>query len=258
MSGSRLHLLDKQKEQIYLFYLKCSKQQYGVFENRALVNNYQHLTNRTQMANNNKTKKVETPPRPDNRRQMITYCIIFVIGFLAGVAFTVYKSSSITPVSVTVPDGQQSPPHNEETHQATINLEAEVTANPGNFQAWASLGNLYYDTDQATKAIAAYNKSLQLHKGDANLITDLGVMYRKNNQPEKAIEHFNRAIQENSTHLPSRYNKGIVLLYDLGDQKAAIAAWEEMLGIDPQAKTANGMTIRDLIDKVKADQTPSK
>ncbi len=210
------------------------------------------------MANNNKTKKVASSSQPGNKSHLITYCIIFVIGFLAGVAFTVYKSKGLAPAGITAADSQQSPPHNEEIHQATLKLEAEVTANPGNFQAWTNLGNLYYDTDQTVKAIAAYNKSLQLHKGDANLITDLGVMYRKNNQPEKAIEHFDRAIQENSTHLPSRYNKGIVLLYDLNDQKAAIAAWEEMLTIDPQAKTAAGMTIRDLIDKVKADQTKSK
>lgn len=216
------------------------------------------LTTRTQMANNNKTKKMVSPPQPDGRRQIFIYCIIFVIGFLAGVAFTVYKSSSITPASVTAPDGQQSPPHNEETHQAMLNLEAEVTANPGNFQAWANLGNLYYDTDQVTKAIAAYNKSLLLHKGDANLFTDLGVMYRKNKQPDKALESFNLAIQENPTHLPSRYNKGIVMLYDLNDKPGALIMWEEMLKIDPQAKSNSGMTIRELIDQVKADQAISK
>ena len=210
------------------------------------------------MANINKTKKAVNSPQPDNKKQVTIYCIIFVIGFLAGVAFTVYKSSSITPASLTASDGQQSPPHNEETHQAMLNLEAEVTANPGNFQAWANLGNLYYDTDQATKAIAAYNKSLSLHKGDANLLTDLGVMYRKNKQPDKAIESFNKAIQENPTHMPSRYNKGIVLLYDLNDKQGALASWEDMLRIDPQAKSNSGVAIRELIDQVKADQTVSK
>jgi cytochrome c-type biogenesis protein CcmH/NrfG len=210
------------------------------------------------MANNNKTKNLASPSRPDNRKQLITYCIIFIIGFLAGVAFTVYKSSPITPAGISATDGQQIPPHNEETHQAILKLEAEVTANPGNFQAWINLGNLYYDTDQATKAIAAYNKSLELHKGDADLLTDLGVMYRKNKQPEKAIEIFSQASRDNPTHQPSRYNKGIVMLYDLNDKQGAIAIWEEMLRIDPQAKSNSGMTMRELIDKVKADQTISK
>ena len=199
-----------------------------------------------------------SPPQSDGKRQVLIYCIIFIIGFLSGVAFTVYKSKSITPASVTAPNEQQTPPQNEETHQALLNLEAEVTANPGNFQAWTSLGNLYYDTDQAPKAIAAYNKSLALHKGDANLLTDLGVMYRQNKQPEKALESFNKALQENPSHLPSRYNKGIVMLYDLNDKQGALAAWEEMLRIDPQAKSNSGTTIRELIDQVKANQTISK
>ncbi|MFH0784280.1 MAG: tetratricopeptide repeat protein [Pseudomonadota bacterium] len=204
------------------------------------------------------TKKAPTPSQTDNKGQLITYCIIFVVGFLAGVAFTVYKGSSITPTGVTATDGQQAPPHKEETDQAIFKLEAEVTANPGNYQAWTNLGNLYYDTDQAVKAIAAYNKSLALHKADANLLTDLGVMYRQNKQPEKALEAFNQALQENPSHLPSRYNKGIVMFYDLGDQKRAIASWEEMLRIDPQAKTNSGMNIREFIDNIKADQTTAK
>lgn len=202
--------------------------------------------------------KAASPPRPGNRGQIITYCIIFVVGFLAGVAFTVYKTSTLAPTGITVTDGQQAPPQNEETRQALTNLEAEVTANPNNFTAWTNLGNLYFDTDQPSKAIAAYNKSLLLHKGDANLLTDLGVMYRKDNQPTKALEFFDKAIQENPTHLPSRYNKGIVMLYDFNDKKAAISNWEEMLKIDPQAKSNDGTAIHDLINQVKAEQTPTK
>lgn len=209
------------------------------------------------MAKNQTTKNTSPASKPGSKGQFLTWAIIFVCGFLCGIAFTVYKGGSINQPAVTATEGQ-APPHNEELHQAILSLEAEVTTNPKNFQAWVRLGNLYYDTDQATKAIAAYNKSLELHKGDANLITDLGVMYRKNKEPEKAIEHFNRAIQENPAHLPSRYNKGIVLLYDLKDAQSAIASWEEMLTIDPQAKTTSGMAIRDLIAQIKAEQTTSK
>jgi len=209
------------------------------------------------MKNNHTTKKLPSNSATGSKGQIIIYCIIFVLGFLAGVAFTVYKGSSINPTGITATEGQGAS-RPEESHQAILNLEAEVTANPGNFQAWASLCNLYYDTEQAAKAIAAYNKSLALHKGDANLLTDLGVMYRKNKQPEKAIEVFNQAIRENSTHLQSRYNKGIVLLYDLGDPQGAIASWEEMLVIDPQAGNTSGANIRELIDKVKADLAPTK
>lgn len=198
--------------------------------------------------------------QPGNRSQLILCSIIFVLGFLSGVAFTVYKSNSMAPSAspTATASGEQPHQHDNEIGQAIHNIEAEVTANPDNFKAWTQLGNLYYDTDQATKAIAAYNKSLELHKGDANLLTDLGVMYRKDNQPKKALELFDKAIQEDPTHMPSRYNKGIVLYYDLSDPQGAIASWEGMLTIDPQAKTNNGMAISEIINQLKAEAAKAK
>ncbi len=92
-----------------------------------------------------------------------TVFIVFIAGFLAGVGFTVYKMDSPTaPVSQ---QGAAKPAISEQQNQAILNLEAEVTANPQNFNSWTQLGHLYFDTDQYQKAIAAYNKSLELHSG---------------------------------------------------------------------------------------------
>jgi cytochrome c-type biogenesis protein CcmH/NrfG len=186
------------------------------------------------------------------KNHLVTYFIIFVFGFLAGIAFTVYKGD--TPKSTPPKIAQEQPQsQNDETEQAIINMEAEVTANPDNFESWIRLGHLYYDANQPEKAISAYTKSLELHSGDANLLTDLGVMYRRTKQPEKAIDSFNLAIKKDPGHLPSRFNKGIVLMYDLKDPQGALESWEELLKIDPQAKTANGQPIREFVDKIKAD-----
>ncbi|MGB3223309.1 MAG: tetratricopeptide repeat protein [Desulforhopalus sp.] len=208
------------------------------------------------MAKNNKeTEKSNTPQQAKKKQQgqLVTYFMIFVFGFLSGIAFTVYKGPSSGVAPSTVAQGQ-SEPHDHETEQAIINLEADVTANPENFESWVRLGHLYYDSNQPEKAIAAYNKSLEFHSGDANLLTDLGVMYRRTKQPEKAIDLFNEAIKKDPAHLPSRFNKGIVLMYDLNDPKEALAAWEELLKINPQAKTASGQPIIEFVEKIKAEQ----
>ncbi len=189
--------------------------------------------------------------------RLVTYFFIFVFGFVSGIAFTAYKGSSPESTSSTVAVGQ-SQTQKDETSQAIKSMEAEVAANPDNFQSWIRLGHLYYDSDQPEKAISAYNKSLELHSGDANLLTDLGVMYRRANQPKKAIELFNQAIQKDPDHEPSRFNKGIVLMYDLHDTAGALAAWEELLRINPQAKTANGQSIRELVETVKAESAGKK
>ena len=207
------------------------------------------------MARKNKVTEKDTTSQQKNKPQkspLVTYFIIFVFGFLSGIAFTIYKGGGPESTSSTTASGQAQS-QNDETKQAIINLEAQVTANPENFQNWISLGHLYYDSNQPEKAIGAYTKSLEFHSGDANLLTDLGVMYRRTKQPEKAIEFFNQAIKKDPSHQPSRFNKGIVLMHDLNDSAGALEVWEELLKIDPEAKTANGQRIRDFVDQIKAD-----
>ncbi|TKB10852.1 tetratricopeptide repeat protein [Desulforhopalus sp. IMCC35007] len=208
------------------------------------------------------SKRKSTPQTPESPavkksdNSLIIYAVIFIAGFLSGIAFTIYKSSDT--VAVPVANQQQEHEHDTETSQALLNLEAEVTANPDNFQTWVQLGNLYFDTNQPEKAITAYNKSLDLHSGNANIFTDLGVMYRRANQPKKAIEAFNKAIALDSSHLPSRFNKGIVLMYDLDDAKGAITSWESILAIDPDARTGSGETVRDFITQMKKELADKK
>lgn len=207
------------------------------------------------MVNKNRvTEKVNTPQRENkaNKSQLVTYFIIFVFGFLAGIAFTVYKGGAPESTPSKIAEGQPQSQDNE-TEQAIINLEGEVTANPENFENWIRLGHLYYDANQPEKAISAYTKSMEFHSGDANLLTDLGVMYRRTKQPEKAIASFNQAIKKDPNHQPSRFNKGIVLMYDLKDAQGALDSWEELLKINPQAKTANGQPIREFVEQIKAD-----
>ena len=181
-----------------------------------------------------------------------TIFIVFIAGFLAGVGFTVYKMDS--PADTASPRSAAKPSISEQQSQAILNLEAEVTANPENFNSWTQLGHLYFDTDQYQKAIAAYNKSLELHSGDANLWTDLGVMYRRAGDSAKAIECFDKAMAMDSSHEPSRLNKGIVLYYDFNKTDEATAAWETVLQINPQAALANGTPLRDFIDQVREKQ----
>lgn len=174
----------------------------------------------------------------------------FIAGFLCGAAFAVYK---LSPGDEGQEKTQTSNGSTQES-QAIANLEAEVTRNPEKFQAWTQLGNLYFDTNQPNKAIKAYTKSLELHGGNADILTDLGVMYRRAKQPHKAMETFEKAISMDPTHEVSRMNKGIVLMYDLDDINGAITAWEELLKINPNAKAGNGDSIKSFVDHLKEDQ----
>lgn len=174
----------------------------------------------------------------------LTIFIVFIAGFLSGVGFSVYKTGGTPEGQV----GQNS--MNQQEAQAIASLEAEVTSNPENYNAWIQLGHLYFDSNQYLNAIGAYEKALELHSGSANLFTDLGVMYRRSGDSLKAIEVFDKAIALDSKHQPSRLNKGIVLHFDLGKTDEAVEVWRNVLALNPEARMANGVPLDEFIEQI--------
>jgi cytochrome c-type biogenesis protein CcmH/NrfG len=181
---------------------------------------------------------------------LIVALITLVIGFLGGVFYSALQSGptgSVQTTSVPPQQQQQAPGLTSEQARDILNLEQEVATNPTNVNAWTQLGHVYFDTNQYAKAIRAYEKSLELRPDDANVLTDLGVMYRRNGQPEKALEAFDRAIAVAPRHEQARFNKGIVLRYDMNDREGAVKIWEELLEINPNAMAPNGMPVSEAI-----------
>lgn len=186
----------------------------------------------------------------------ILLIVVFICGLLAGVALTIYKLGPTATTPAASKQGEEQ--ISKEETEAIAHLEKQTLDHPDDHQTWVKLGHLYFDTDQADKAIAAYTRSLELHPGDANLLTDLGVMYRNSGQKEKAIESFDKARAMDAKHEPSRLNKGIVLLFDMNDPAGAIASWEELLGLNPEARMTDGTGVREFVEEIKKELQKEK
>jgi len=198
------------------------------------------------------------PDKPDDvvkKSTMLAVAFVALgIGFLGGVVFSAFKAGTGLPVP-----GPQAPPQQtaqkpsitEDQARQIRDLEQKVAANPDDETSWTHLGNLYFDTSNFESAIRAYEKSLSLNPKNANVQTDLGVMYRRSGQPEKAIEAFEKAIEINPKHEIARFNKGIVMLHDLNDQKGALEAWEGLIAVNPAAMTPGGQPLADLVKRLK-------
>jgi cytochrome c-type biogenesis protein CcmH/NrfG len=184
---------------------------------------------------------------------LVVAFVALTVGFLGGIVFHIYKSGSGIqgPVSQSQEQSVQSQGASEEAINQIPFLEQETKRDPGNAEAWVRLGNLYFDSNSYTKAIAAYQKALSLKHGNANVWTDLGVMYRRNGEPARAIEAFDEAIKVDPRHEIAWFNKGVVLMHDLHDQKGAIRAWEGLLKVNPFAKAPNGQPVLELLEKLK-------
>ena len=175
--------------------------------------------------------------------------IALAVGFTSGVVFSAYRSSSLLQAGAH--PSQPTPSLTPQQQDMLRNLLARTKSDPKDTEAWTHLGHLYFDSDQHDLAISAYRQSLDLDDRRPDVWTDLGVMYRRSGAPEKAIESFERALAIDPRHRIAWFNKGVVLMHDLGDSNRALAAWEELITIDPQAKTPSGQSVRELVDELK-------
>ena len=177
--------------------------------------------------------------------------ITLVVGFLGGIFYSAMQSGPTGSVqTASAPpqqQQQQQPGLTNEQARSILQLEQEVAVNPTNVEAWTQLGHVYFDTSNFAKAIVAYEKSLELRPDVPDVLTDLGVMYRRNGQPDKALAAFDKAGTVDPRHEQSRFNKGVVLRYDLNDREGAMKAWEELLKINPNALAPNGQPVSEAI-----------
>jgi len=129
-------------------------------------------------------------------------------------------------------------------------LEERAAKNPGDAQAWAELGNVYFDAGFAERAVAAYQKSLALSPNQPDVWTDMGVMQRELKQVQEALKSFQQALELNPRHELARLNTGIVLLFDVKDKEGAAKAWKELLAVNPQARMPDGKSVADAVKEL--------
>jgi cytochrome c-type biogenesis protein CcmH/NrfG len=182
------------------------------------------------------------------------YLIVMValaVGFLGGVVFSSYRTSSVASVPGSANFADTPMPMSQEQSQALTALLQATRATPDDARAWTQLGHLYFDTRQYEKAIPAYEKSLKLDPSQPDVWTDLGVMYRRTGDPSQAVKCFDHALALDSRHETALYNKGVVLLHDMKDTQAALNTWEKLVEVNPKAQTPDGRTVKSMVDQVR-------
>jgi lipoprotein NlpI len=135
-----------------------------------------------------------------------------------------------------LPSGPALP--NADAQARIARIETAVLANPKDHDAWVALGNEYFDSHQAQKAVDAYTKALALKPEDPNVLTDQGVMYRQLGQFDKALATFQKANRIQPSHVQSLFNMGIVYANDLNKPDEAAKAWNKVLTLAPASDQA--------------------
>lgn len=114
-------------------------------------------------------------------------------------------------------------------------LEAVAAQSPNDAQPRIQLGNIFFDAELYTQAIAWYEQALALNPRDTNVSTDLGVAYYYTNQADRALAQFDQSLKGDPNHIKTLLNVGIVKAFGKQDLAGAAAAWELVAKLAPDS-----------------------
>lgn len=171
-----------------------------------------------------------------NKDSILIAVVALIVGLLGGyLVFNISNAGKTSQSNAPVQAGSGLP---VDYTQRIAQAEKLVAQDPKNLNAWISLGNDYFDTEQSQKAITAYGKALEIEPNNPNVLTDQGIMFRKIGWYDKALVNFEKANKIDPKHLQSLYNAGLVYADDLKQPEKAASYWRRYLQLDSGSPTA--------------------
>ena len=147
---------------------------------------------------------------------------------------------AVTPMaqaSAAAPDASAPPSPEMMKRMAEIKAQpllTQLAADPNNPELLAQIGNIYYDTQNFSEAVGYYKKSLAL-KEDPNVRTDMGTAYFYAGDADTALAEFAQTLKAHPNFENALFNTGMVKFQAKMDVKGAVAAWEQVLKVNPNA-----------------------
>lgn len=169
--------------------------------------------------------------------------VCLLLGIVGGWLFRGAKSPAAAPPTATetapgqANTGLASQPTPEQMKamgdaQAKPLLE-KLKSNPNDPELLASIGNIYYDTQQYATAINYYQQALKVQPENAAVRTDMGTSYWFSGDADTAIAEFKKSLSYDPNRANTLFNLGIVLWQGKTDVDGAVATWQKLLDTNP-------------------------
>ncbi len=130
-------------------------------------------------------------------------------------------------------------------------VKAYLKENPDSAEALVALGDLYFESNQVDEGIEVFRKAEKIEPGSVHIQNDLGMLYQKKGKYDLAIEKFRTALKLDPSHLNSLFHIGLIYRYNLGDNKKALEAFEELLSKNPEPRVAR--MAAEEVERIKAE-----
>ncbi len=175
--------------------------------------------------------------------------VLAVICLLVGIAggwFIRGSQSPASPAPETANGPASTPAMGSQTAQAPTPAQMQkmadtqaapliekLKADPANTSLLASIGNVYYDTQQYPTAIDYYHRALKLEPANAAVRTDMATAYWYTGDADTAIAEFQKSLTYEPTKANTLFNLGIVQWQGKMDIDKAVATWQKLLDTNP-------------------------
>jgi tetratricopeptide (TPR) repeat protein len=121
--------------------------------------------------------------------------------------------------------------------KALADFNKAIELNPGYFEAYSNRGNLFMMQGNFEKAIANFNKAIELNPDNFEARYNRGTLFLNENNYEKAISDFDRAIEMNPGYAEVYINRGNALR-DINRYNDALKDYNKAIELKPNVALA--------------------
>jgi len=160
----------------------------------------------------------------------------FIRGSKSPAAAPVEMASTSAPVVGSAGAGPQAPTPAQMQKMADTQagpLLEKLKADPNNAGVLASIGNIYYDTQQFPTAIDYYQRALKVDPANAGVRTDMATAYWYTGNADAAIAEFQKSLSYEPNKANTLFNLGIVEWQGKMDIDKAVTTWQKLLDTNP-------------------------
>ena len=183
-------------------------------------------------------KNSETKTSRDFSPKNIVIALVVVLVLAIAMLYFagVFDQPKISPVQdISITNQQQSSGIDLASIDRINQLDAQLKAEPNNYDLMLQLAHLKNDSGFKPEAIALYKKYLEKFPKNADVLVDMGVCYFDLQQYDEAIPLMEKAIKINPKHLIAHMNLGIVNLAKGNIEKSK--EWlQKAVDLDPNSE----------------------
>lgn len=134
-------------------------------------------------------------------------------------------------------------------------LLAKLKGDPNNSAVLMQLGAVYHSAHQFKEAAAFYDKASQADSKNVAARTKLAISLYRSGDVDGALAQLNRTLKDNPSDADSLFNQGMIRLQGKHDSAGAVAAWQQLLKLNPQLSDDQKAEVQKLMAEVLTSQS---